>query len=174
MRRAWLRPTSTPTSPEQPRLAHPQSRVGGLRVSSSVWSPPPGSVRGSPGGSLRTKAIAPGAIILRNAGLAPGSGTISESIYPFGVEAVEALSYGLRVAAEFLGYFGSAQPQPTQKEMIRALKIRSPRAWRLPASLRILRTSSVFSGTRALSDFGMGSSPFPRSAVRLRAYVYRL
>ncbi len=40
-------------------------------------------------------------------------------------------------------------------EMIRALVIQSPGAWRLPASLRIFRSSPGSSGVRARSSFGM-------------------
>jgi hypothetical protein len=40
---------------------------------------------------------------LGDARLASGSGAISEAIHALGVEPVEALSYGLRVATELLG-----------------------------------------------------------------------
>jgi len=56
----------------------------------------------------------PGALVFGDARLAPGSGTISKPIYPFGVEAVEALPHGLGVAAEFLGDPGVAQSLPAQ------------------------------------------------------------
>jgi hypothetical protein len=47
--------------------------------------------------------------------LAARAGAVSEPVYPFGVEAVEALSYGLRMTAEFLGYLGGAQILPGSK-----------------------------------------------------------
>jgi len=56
------------------------------------------------------------ALQLREAWLAPGSGTISEPIYPFGVEAMKVLSNGLGVAAEFFGYFGGAKALPAQRD----------------------------------------------------------
>jgi hypothetical protein len=40
--------------------------------------------------------------------LRPVAGAISEPVYPFGIEAVEALSYGLRMTAKFLGDPGGA------------------------------------------------------------------
>ena len=56
----------------------------------------------------------PGALIFSDSRLAPGSGTICEIIYAFGVEAVETLSHGLRMAAEFFGYLGSSKSLPAQ------------------------------------------------------------
>jgi hypothetical protein len=44
------------------------------------------------------------------------AGAVSEPVYPFGVEAVEALSYTLRMTAEFLGYLGGAQTLPAQRD----------------------------------------------------------
>ena len=57
----------------------------------------------------------PRAFQLREAWLAPGSGTISEPIYPFGVEAVKALSNGLGMAAELLGYFFRCEAPASSK-----------------------------------------------------------
>src|SRR5215211_1709100 len=52
--------------------------------------------------------------------------------------------------------------------MMRARKIQSPGAWRLPASLRIFRSSSMFWGARACSSFGTISSlPARRSSHAL-------
>src|SRR5215212_805034 len=52
--------------------------------------------------------------------------------------------------------------------MMRARKIQSPGAWRLPASLRIFRFSSMFWGARARSSFGTISSlPARRSSHTL-------
>src|SRR5215211_2406876 len=42
------------------------------------------------------------------------------------------------------------------KEMMRARKIQSPGAWRLPASLRIFRSSSMFWGARGVWGEGGG------------------
>jgi hypothetical protein len=55
MRRTWLRPTSMPIS-----LAASASASNvqyAAFVSSSGWSPPPGSVSSLPGGSLETRAM---------------------------------------------------------------------------------------------------------------------
>jgi hypothetical protein len=56
----------------------------------------------------------PGALILREAGLAARAGAISETIYSCGIEAVEASTHGLGVAAELLGYLGGTQSLPAQ------------------------------------------------------------
>jgi hypothetical protein len=76
----------------------------------------------------------PGALIFGDAGLAAGPGAVPETVHTVDVEAMEALSYGLRMAAELLGYVGGAQPCQL-RETTRARKIQSPGAWRLPASL---------------------------------------
>jgi hypothetical protein len=76
----------------------------------------------------------PGALIFGDAGLAAGLGAVPETVHTVDVEAMEALSYGLRMAAELLGYVGGAQPCQL-RETTRARKIQSPGAWRLPASL---------------------------------------
>ena len=55
-----------------------------------------------------------GALLLGYSRPAPGSGTISKSIYPFGVEAVEAPSESLWMAAKLLGDVGGAQSLPAQ------------------------------------------------------------
>jgi hypothetical protein len=51
---------------------------------------------------------------LGDARLAAATGAVAESIYPFGVEAVEALPYGLRMTSELLGDPGRAEPFPAQ------------------------------------------------------------
>ena len=58
----------------------------------------------------------PGALVLCDAGLTARAGEICEPVYTFGVEAVETLSYGLRMTAEFLGYLGGAQTLPAQRD----------------------------------------------------------
>jgi hypothetical protein len=58
----------------------------------------------------------PGALLLCDAGHTARAGAVCEPVYPFGVEAVEAHSYGLRMTAEFLGYLGGAQILPAQRD----------------------------------------------------------
>src|SRR5215203_2930670 len=58
----------------------------------------------------------PGALVLCDAGLTARAGAVSAPVYTLGVEAVEALSYGLRMTAEFLGYLGGAQTLPAQRD----------------------------------------------------------
>jgi hypothetical protein len=140
--------------------------IEGFELSSTAAYQPSGRLRSGQSDDLR-------AFQLREAWLASGTRTISESVYPFGVEAVEGLSNGFGMAAEFLGYFCGAQPLPTQRDGLLPRKIQSPGAWRLPASLWIFLCSSASSGWRAQSSFGTFTSP-SRSAVRPRAYVYRL
>ena len=83
--------------------------IEGFELSSTAAYQPSGRLRSGQSEDLR-------AFQLREAWLASGTRTISESIYPFGVEAVEWLSNGFGMAAEFLGYFGGAQSQPTQRD----------------------------------------------------------
>lgn len=96
----------------------------------------------------------PRAFQLREARLPADAGTIRE-----GLSMPSALKRWRR-SRTVLGWQPSSSAilavrSPRQlKEMIRARKIQSPGAWRLPASLRILRSSSVSSGARALSSFG--------------------
>jgi hypothetical protein len=49
-----------------------------------------------------------GALLFGDAGSSSGSGPISEALYAFGVEAVEALPHGLWVRAELFGDLGGA------------------------------------------------------------------
>jgi hypothetical protein len=83
--------------------------IEGFELSTSAAYQPSGRLRSGQSDDLR-------AFQLREAWLASGTRTISESVYPFGVEAVEGLSNGFGMAAEFLGYFGGAQSLPTQRD----------------------------------------------------------
>ena len=139
--------------------------IEGFELSTSAAYQPSGRLRSGQSDDLR-------AFQLREAWLASGTRTISESVYPFGVEAVEWLSNGFGMAAEFLGYFGGARSLPTLRDDL-GPEDQSPGAWRLPASLWIFLCSSASSGWRAQSSFGTITSS-SRSAVRPRAYVYRL
>ena len=75
----------------RPRQAHLRSRVGGLGFILDVHhavafgEQPTGRLLGEQSNDL-------GAFLLGYSRSAPGSGTISKPIYPFGVEAVEAPS----------------------------------------------------------------------------------
>ena len=60
-----------------------------------------------PGGSLY-QGDDPGALIFGDTGFASGFEAASETVQAFGIEAVEALSHGLRMAAEFSGYLGGS------------------------------------------------------------------
>jgi hypothetical protein len=114
-----------------------------------------------------------GAFLLSYSRSAPSSGTISKFIYPFG-----ALKRWRRLLT-VCGWQPSSSAilavrTPCQlKEMMRALAIQSPGAWRLRASLRILYSSSAFWGARARSSYGIVSL-LPPSAVWPRVYVYRI
>jgi hypothetical protein len=83
--------------------------IEGFKLSTSAAYQAPWRLRSGQGNDPR-------ALQLREAWLAPGSGTISEPIYPFGVEAMKASAHGLGVAAEFLGYFGGAKALPAQRD----------------------------------------------------------
>jgi hypothetical protein len=53
---------------------------------------------------------------LGDAGFPSGTGAVAESIYPFGVEAVDTSAHGLGMASEPLGYLGRAKSLPTQRD----------------------------------------------------------
>src|SRR5215218_2969160 len=55
--------------------------------------------------------------------------------------------------------------------MMRARKIQSPGAWRLPASLRIFGSSSMFSGVRGRAVVSARSPPFPLGAPATRLCI---
>jgi hypothetical protein len=48
------------------------------------------------------------------AGLTAGARTVTEPIDPFGIEAVDALSYGLGMAVQRVGDLGGTQSSPAQ------------------------------------------------------------
>jgi len=83
----------------------------------------------------------PGALIFGYTGFTSGSGEVSEAVQAFGVEAVEALSYGLRVAAELLGYVGGAQPLPAQGDDAGA---EDPISWGMAAAGELVNLSLLF------------------------------
>ncbi len=99
---------------------------------------------------------------------------VGETMYPSGVEAVEALSYGLRTAPGILGNLGDTRALPTREDDAGS-KDPVARGVRLPASfLRIFCSWSSSSGAQAHSSFGMISS-FSRAevAARLRIFVFK-
>jgi hypothetical protein len=101
-----------------------------------------------PGRLFGDKSDDPGALVLRDARFASGSGAISETIYTFGVEAMEALSYGFRMTAKLLGDCGGAQPLPAQRDDAGA---EDPVARSVAAAGEFvdLASSSASSGARA-------------------------
>jgi hypothetical protein len=139
--------------------------IEGFELSSTAAYQPSGRLRSGQSDDLR-------AFQLREAWLASGTRTISESVYP---SALKRWSGFLTVLGwQLISSAILAVRSPCQlKEMILARKIQSPGAWRLPTSLWIFFCSSASSGWRAQSSFGTFTSP-SRSAVRPRAYVYRL
>lgn len=83
--------------------------IEGFELSSTAAHQPTGWLRSG-------QSNDPRAFQLREAWLASSTGTISESIYPFGVEAMEASTHGLGVATKLLGYFGGAKSLPAQSD----------------------------------------------------------
>jgi hypothetical protein len=111
-------------------------------------------MRSLPGGSLATRAL----ILERSSsvrrGLRPAPGPAPRP------SILSALKRWRRFRT-ILGYQPSSSAilavrSPFQlRETMRARKIQSPGAWRLPANLWTLRPSSASSGARAVSSFGM-------------------
>ncbi len=56
-----------------------------------------------------------GTLIFSDSRLASDPAPIREAIYSFGIEAVETLSHGLRMAAKFFGYPGGSKSSPAQR-----------------------------------------------------------
>jgi hypothetical protein len=83
----------------------------------------------------------PGALILREAGFAARAGAISETIYSCGIEAVEASTHGLGVAAELLGYLGGTQSLPAQGDDPGS---EDPITWGVAAAGELVNLSLLF------------------------------
>jgi hypothetical protein len=114
----------------------------------------------------------PRAFQLREAWLASGSGAISESIYPFGVEAMEASAHGLGVAAKLLSYPGGAQPLPAQRDDPGS---EYPVCGSVAAAGKLADLPLFFGifGLAGVQQFRHDLFSFSHSTVRSRAYVYR-
>jgi hypothetical protein len=109
--------------------------------------------------------------VIRGLSPAPGQ-SLRESVYPFAIEAMEALAYGLRMTSELLGDPGRAQPPPAQRD--------DP-GTEDPVSRSVAACGELVDFPFFLGVFGHpGVKQFRHvllsflSAVRPRAYVYRL
>ena len=107
-----------------------------------------------------------------DARLTPGSGVICEAIHPFGVEAVDTLSYGLRVTAEFFGDLGGTQSLPAQGD---DAGTEDPVTRSAAAAGELADLPFFFDVFRRSGAEQLGHGPLlPQSVIRAHTYVYRL